>query len=80
MVISGRVCLSGQLALTTAGQAKIRAAMPAVAATSGVDGRNLAGHGSASSSICLPACSSGARNVRVGSGGVYTVSCPATAW
>ena len=45
-----------------------------VPVSSGVGGRSLAGHGSASMSISLPACSSGERSVRVGSGGVYVVS------
>ena len=44
-----------------------------VPASSKVDGRSLAGHGSASISISLSAWSSGERSVRVGSGGVYAV-------
>ena len=58
-----------------AGQVKIGAAMPVVPALSHGDGHTLAGHGSASSSICLLAWSPGARNVGVGSGGVYALSC-----
>jgi hypothetical protein len=38
-------------------------------------GRTVAGHGSASRSICLPVWSSGVRSVRLGSDGVYAVSC-----
>jgi len=45
-----------------------------VVASSRVDGRGLAGHGSASRSICLPAWSSGERSARLGSGGVYVAS------
>jgi len=46
-----------------------------VVAWSQADGRTFAGHGSASRSICLPGWSSGERSARVGSGGVYAVSC-----
>jgi hypothetical protein len=46
-----------------------------VVAWSHVAGRTFAGHGSASISICLPGWSSGERSARVGSGGVYAVSC-----
>jgi len=53
-VISGRVCPIGQLALTAAGtQTKFRVAMPVVPGPSDVNGHTFAGHGSASSSICL---------------------------
>ncbi len=45
-----------------------------IVAWSQVDGRGLAGHGSASRSMCLPAWSSGERSARGGSGGVYAVS------
>jgi len=55
-VIFGRVCPSGQLALTAARtQTKVRAAMPVGPASSDVDGHTFAGHGSASISISLPA-------------------------
>ena len=46
-----------------------------VPASFSVDGHTLAGHGSASISICLPAGSSGERSARAGSGGVYAVPC-----
>ncbi len=45
-----------------------------------VAGRGFAGHGSASRPVCRPGWSSGERRARVGSGGVYAVSCPAVAW
>jgi hypothetical protein len=47
---------------------------PVVAWSHG-DGRTVAGHGSASISICRPAWNLGERSVRAGSGGVYAVSC-----
>jgi hypothetical protein len=55
-ITSGRVCPSGLLALTAARtRTKIRAAMPVVPASSDVDDRTFAGHGSASISISLSA-------------------------
>jgi hypothetical protein len=51
-----------------------------VLAWSHAAGRSFAGHGSACRSICRPGWSSGERRARVGSGGVYAVSCLATAW
>lgn len=51
----------------------------AVVAWSHAASRTFAGHGSASRSICLPGWSSGERSARVGSGGLYVVSCSVAA-
>jgi len=50
-----------------------------VAVWSHAASRTFAGHGSASRSICLPGWSSGERSARVGSGGLYVVSCSVAA-
>jgi hypothetical protein len=47
-----------------------------VVAWSHAAGRGFAGHGSASRPVCRPGWSSAERGARVGSGGVYAVSCP----
>ena len=47
-----------------------------VVAWSHAAGCGFAGHGSASRPVCRPGWSSGERGARVGSGGVYAVSCP----
>ena len=57
-----------------AGQEACACPFRPIVASSHVDGRGLAGHGSASRSMCLPAWSSPERRVRVGSGGVYAAS------
>ena len=57
-----------------AGQEAGACAFRPVVAWSRVDGRGLAGHGSASRSICLPGWSSGERSARLGSDGVYVAS------